>query len=125
MLHSCSVSDQRPATATPATDSGEPDASLPFGGTPGCALAVPIVRQGVTPASIYADDSDHVEFATGAPQGRIKFAELRAARAAADLGRAEEQRRPSRVRRDPFGRDLAALLGSARPCGGNIVAMFK
>jgi hypothetical protein len=55
---------------------GEPNTSLPFGGTPGCALAMPIVVQGVTAAVIYADDSDHVEFATSAPQVRLKFAEL-------------------------------------------------
>jgi hypothetical protein len=55
---------------------GEPNSSLPFGGTPACALAMPIVVQGVTAAVIYADDSDHVEFATSAPQVRIKFAEL-------------------------------------------------
>jgi hypothetical protein len=55
---------------------GEPNASLPFGGTPGCALAIPIVLQGATAAVIYADDSDNVEFATAAPQARLKFAEL-------------------------------------------------
>jgi hypothetical protein len=55
---------------------GEPNTHLPFGGTPGCALAMPIVVQGATAAVIYADDSDHVEFATAAPQVRVKFAEL-------------------------------------------------
>jgi len=55
---------------------GEPNTNLPFGGTPGCALAMPIVVQGATAAVIYADDSDHVEFATAAPQVRLKFAEL-------------------------------------------------
>jgi hypothetical protein len=55
---------------------GDPDTSLPFGGTPGCALAIPIVIQGTTAAVIYADDSDHVEFASAAPQVRVKFAEL-------------------------------------------------
>jgi hypothetical protein len=55
---------------------GEPNTSLPFGGTPACALAIPVVLQGATAAVIYADDSDHVEFATSAPQVRVKFAEL-------------------------------------------------
>jgi hypothetical protein len=55
---------------------GEPNASLPLGGTPSCAVAMPIVLQGATAAVIYADDSDHVEFATAAPQVRMKFAEL-------------------------------------------------
>jgi hypothetical protein len=55
---------------------GDPDVNLPFGGTPACALAIPVVQQGATAAVIYADDSDHPEFATAAPQVRIKFAEL-------------------------------------------------
>jgi hypothetical protein len=55
---------------------GESNASLPFGGTPACALAIPIVVQNATVAVVYADDSDHVEFATAAPQVRVKFAEI-------------------------------------------------
>jgi hypothetical protein len=55
---------------------GEPDGTLPFGGTPACALAFPLIINGATAAVIYADDSDHVEFATAAPQVRVKFAEL-------------------------------------------------
>ncbi len=54
----------------------EASTSLPFGGTPACALALPIIVQGATIAVIYADDSDHVEFATAAPHSRAKFAEL-------------------------------------------------
>jgi len=54
----------------------DPSASLPFGGTPACALAIPIVAQGAAMAVIYADDSDDVEFATAAPQARAKFADL-------------------------------------------------
>ncbi len=55
---------------------GEPNASLPFGGTPACALAIPIVVQNATAAVVYADDSDHVAFATSAPQVRVRFAEI-------------------------------------------------
>ena len=55
---------------------GEPNTSLPFGGTPACALAIPIVVQNATAAVVYADDSDHVEFATSAPQVRVRFAEI-------------------------------------------------
>ena len=55
---------------------GESHASLPFGGTPACALAIPIVVQNATVAVVYADDSDHVEFATAAPQVRVRFAEI-------------------------------------------------
>ena len=173
---------------------GEPDASLPFGGTPGCALAIPIVIQGTTAAVIYADDSDHVEFASAAPQVRVKFAELLqqyallvlvrisveqkttqdlrgfaaalvaeleytytveaeaghnrlecqgrlkdallnarkkfAGRAAGDIqaaGLFDDQLAATlnAKKESAFGRDLAALLGSSRQRGGNIVAMFR
>ena len=173
---------------------GEPDASLPFGGTPGCALAIPIVIQGTTAAVIYADDSDPVEFASAAPQVRVKFAELLqqyallvlvrisveqkttqdlrgfAAALVAELeytytveaeagrnrlecqGRLKDALLNARKKfadraagdsqaaglfddqlaatlnakkESAFGRDLAALLGSSRHRGGNIVAMFR
>ena len=54
----------------------EGDSTLPFGGTPSCALAIPISIAGMAPAVIYADDSDRPEFATGASWARAKFAEL-------------------------------------------------
>ena len=54
----------------------EGDSTLPFGGTPSCALAIPISIAGMSPAVIYADDSDRPEFATGASWARAKFAEL-------------------------------------------------
>ena len=173
---------------------GEPDAGLPFGGTPGCALAIPLVIQGTTAAVIYADDSDHVEFASAAPQVRVKFAELLqqyallvlvrisveqktaqdlrgfAAALVAELeytytveaeagrNRLECQQRLKDAllsarkkfadraagdgqaaglfddqlaatlaakKESAFGRDLAALFGSSRQRGGNIVAMFR
>jgi hypothetical protein len=49
---------------------------MPFGGEPGCAVALPISIQGVVAAVIYADDSDRLEFASTAPQALVKFAEL-------------------------------------------------
>ena len=55
---------------------GDPGGSVPFGGTPACAMAIPVVVQGSTIAVIYADDSDKPEFATVAPQMRAKFVEL-------------------------------------------------
>lgn len=54
----------------------DPGGIIPFGGTPSCALAIPIVVQGVTVGLIYADDSDRAEFTPGASQARAKFAEL-------------------------------------------------
>jgi len=49
---------------------------MPFGGEPGCAVALPISIQGVVAAVVYADDSDRLEFASTAPQALVKFAEL-------------------------------------------------
>jgi hypothetical protein len=59
-----------------ADEHGEPDGGMPFGGTPSCVLAIPIVAHGTTVAVIYADDADKAEFAGGAPRARAKFAEL-------------------------------------------------
>jgi len=49
-----------------------------FGGTPACALALPIAAYGETLAVIYADDSDQPQsqFAPAARDVRVKFAEL-------------------------------------------------
>jgi hypothetical protein len=49
---------------------------IPFGGTPTCALALPIVVRGETLAVVYADDSDQVEFMSPSLQPRMKFADL-------------------------------------------------
>ena len=55
---------------------GSGSTGMPFGGEPGCAVALPISIQGVVAAVIYADDSDRIEFASTAPQALVKFAEL-------------------------------------------------
>jgi regulator of replication initiation timing len=55
---------------------GSGSTGMPFGGEPGCAVALPIAIQGVVAAVIYADDSDRLEFASTAPQALVKFAEL-------------------------------------------------
>lgn len=52
------------------------DCALPFGGTPSCAVALPIVVQGETLGAIYADDADRMESASVSPQLLAKFAEL-------------------------------------------------
>ncbi|MBI3048366.1 MAG: hypothetical protein HYY76_08630 [Acidobacteria bacterium] len=49
---------------------------IPFGGVPACALAIPIIVQGMTVGVIYADDADRAEFTPGAAQARAKYAEL-------------------------------------------------
>ena len=48
----------------------------PFGGSPSCALALPIVLGDTAVAVIYADDSDHLEFASVPGPLLVKFAEL-------------------------------------------------
>jgi hypothetical protein len=57
------------ATDTAAT-------GVPFGGSPLCAVALPITVRGAIVAVIYADDSDRLEFGSTSPQALIKFAEL-------------------------------------------------
>ena len=54
----------------------ETDTALPFGGSPGCAIAMPLAVERKIVALIYADDSDAPEFAGTAPHSRLKFAEL-------------------------------------------------
>jgi hypothetical protein len=49
---------------------------VPFGGSPLCAVALPITVRGAIVAVIYADDSDRMEFGSTSPQALIKFAEL-------------------------------------------------
>ena len=49
---------------------------IPFGGEPGCAVALPIFIGGGVVAVMYADDSDRLEFASTAPQALVKYAEL-------------------------------------------------
>jgi hypothetical protein len=58
-----------PAADTSAT-------GVPFGGSPCCAVALPITVRGTIVAVIYADDSDRMEFGSTSPQALIKFAEL-------------------------------------------------
>jgi len=69
-----SVSSSRIEGSLAGVSSGS--TGMPFGGEPGCAVALPISIQGVVAAVIYADDSDRLEFASTAPQALVKFAEL-------------------------------------------------
>ena len=71
---------------------------MPFGGEPGCAVALPISIQGVVAAVIYADDSDRLEFASTAPQALVKFAELLLMHASLVLFRISAEQRT--LRRD-------------------------
>jgi hypothetical protein len=49
----------------PATDSSA--TGVPFGGSPCCAVALPITVRGIIVAVIYADDSDRMEFGSTSP----------------------------------------------------------
>jgi len=55
---------------------GGSGATVLFGGTPACALAMPIVFQGTVVGVVYADDSNDAECPEGTPQARAKFGEL-------------------------------------------------
>jgi hypothetical protein len=72
---------------------------MPFGGEPGCAVALPISLGSSVVAVIYADDSDRLEFASTAPQALIKFAELLLMHATLVLFRISAEQRS--LRRDP------------------------
>jgi regulator of replication initiation timing len=72
---------------------------VPFGGEPGCAVALPIALGGSVVAVMYADDSDRLEFASTAPQALIKFAELLLMHATLVLFRVSTEHRA--LRRDP------------------------
>ncbi len=71
---------------------------MPFGGEPGCAVALPIAIHGAVVAVIYADDSDRLEFASTAPQALVKFAELLLMHATLVLFRISSEQRA--LRRD-------------------------
>lgn len=72
---------------------------MPFGGEPGCAVALPIALGSNVVAVMYADDSDRLEFASTAPQALIKFAELLLMHATLVLFRISAEQRA--LRRDP------------------------
>jgi hypothetical protein len=78
---------------------GSGSTGMPFGGEPGCAVALPISIQGTVAAVIYADDSDRLEFASTAPQALVKFAELLLMHATLVLFRISAEQRF--LRRDP------------------------
>jgi hypothetical protein len=54
----------------------EEPCAAPFGGTPACALAMPLVSGDATVAVIYADDSDQLEFGSVPGPLLVKFAEI-------------------------------------------------
>ena len=63
-------------TQTFITGSSDEACTAPFGGTPACAVALPLVSGDSTVAVIYADDSDQLEFGSVPAELLVKFAEL-------------------------------------------------
>jgi hypothetical protein len=58
-----------------AGGSQEPCA-VPFGGTPACAVALPLISGDASVAVVYADDSDPLEFESVPSELLVKFADL-------------------------------------------------
>jgi hypothetical protein len=75
------------------TSEANAETALPFGGSPGCAIAMPLAVDGKTVALIYADDSDAPDFAGTAPHSRLKYAELLRQHARLVLFRISEDQR--------------------------------
>jgi hypothetical protein len=72
------VSSRQLESHVSAGDAEGDDAAplLPFGGDPGCAVAIPLVCRREMVGVIYADDADAPGFTPASPHTRLKFAEL-------------------------------------------------
>ena len=64
------------STQTFVSGTSDEPCTAPFGGTPACAVALPLVSGDATVAVIYADDSDQLEFGSVPSALLVKFAEL-------------------------------------------------
>ena len=63
-------------TQTFVSGSSQEPCAVPFGGTPACAVALPLISGDASVAVIYADDSDLLEFGAVPAELLVKFAEL-------------------------------------------------
>jgi hypothetical protein len=63
-------------TQTFISGTSDEPCTAPFGGTPACAVALPLMAGDATVAVIYADDSDQLEFGSVPAELLVKFAEL-------------------------------------------------
>ena len=63
-------------TQTFVSGSSQEPCVVPFGGTPACAVALPLISGDASVAVIYADDSDLLEFGAVPSELLVKFAEL-------------------------------------------------
>jgi hypothetical protein len=63
-------------TQTFVSGSSDEPCAVPFGGSPACAVALPLLSGDAPVAVIYADDSDQLEFGSVPAELLVKFAEL-------------------------------------------------
>ena len=63
-------------TQTFLAGSSDEPCAVPFGGTPACAVALPLISGDNPVAVVYADDSDQLEFGSVPAELLVKFAEL-------------------------------------------------
>ncbi|MGH9141910.1 MAG: hypothetical protein ACRD2I_12325 [Vicinamibacterales bacterium] len=63
-------------TQTFISGSSDEPCTVPFGGTPACAVALPLISGDAPVAVVYADDSDQLEFGSVPAELLVKFAEL-------------------------------------------------
>ena len=63
-------------THTFVTGTSDEPCAVPFGGTPACAVALPLISGDAPVAVVYADDSDQLEFGSVPAELLVKFAEL-------------------------------------------------
>jgi small-conductance mechanosensitive channel len=63
-------------TQTFVTGTSDEPCAVPFGGSPACAVALPLLSGDAPVAVVYADDSDQLEFGSVPAELLVKFAEL-------------------------------------------------
>jgi hypothetical protein len=63
-------------TQTFVSGKSQEPCAVPFGGTPACAVALPLISGDASVAVIYADDSDLLEFGSVPAELLVKFADL-------------------------------------------------
>jgi hypothetical protein len=64
------------ATQTFVSGTSDEPCPVPFGGTPACAVALPLISGDAPVAVVYADDSDQLEFGSVPAELLVKFADL-------------------------------------------------
>ena len=102
-------------TQTFVTGTSDEPCAVPFGGTPACAVALPLISGDAPVAVVYADDSDQLEFGSVPAELLVKFAELVWQHAILVLQRASRRRRCWRWRRR-----RPSSASRSRACGSRV-----